>query len=280
MVVYLDVLFTVNAVMDYATLAAAAGLAGVRVKRMRLLLAAIAGGAYALLAVKFEWLSQFVFRLVCGIGVCAAAFAGQKPFSRLCMLYFLVTAAFAGTASFLGAATGRRLLMGAGYYIEMPLRLIFLAMAVSYAVSGIFLRGDALHGAVRREMETLVIRFRGREENVRVLQDTGNTLTEPVSGRPAVVVSLECAERLLGGCSKALEGLSKGDAAGCLEALPADAARSFGLLPYSAVGTGKGLLLYFRPDSVRRAGGKPFDCVVAVSPDAVGNGKYDGLVGV
>ena len=44
MVVYLDVLFGTNALMDYITLLAAAHLGGVRVKRLRLLLAAGLGG--------------------------------------------------------------------------------------------------------------------------------------------------------------------------------------------------------------------------------------------
>ena len=44
MVVYLDVLFSVNALMDYITLLAAARLGGVRAKRSRLMLAALAGG--------------------------------------------------------------------------------------------------------------------------------------------------------------------------------------------------------------------------------------------
>ena len=46
MVVYLDVLFGTNALMDYITLLAAAHLGGVRVKRLRLLLAAGLGGCY------------------------------------------------------------------------------------------------------------------------------------------------------------------------------------------------------------------------------------------
>ena len=46
MVVYLDVLFGVNALMDYTTLLAAARLGGVSVKRRRLLGAAAVGGTY------------------------------------------------------------------------------------------------------------------------------------------------------------------------------------------------------------------------------------------
>jgi len=280
MVVYLDVLFAVNAVMDFATLAAAVRLAGVPVRRVRLLLAALAGGGYAVLAAVLPGLSRLPFRLAGGMGICAAAFLGQGFFWRLCALYFLVTAAFAGLAAALGAAAGKRLLLGAGYYIAIPLRTLLLVLALSYAVSGILLRGDALHGPLRREVETITICFQNREIQARVLHDTGNTLSEPVSGKPAVVLNQSCAARLLGPCAAVLDGLSGQNAAERLTALPPGLLRCFGLLPYHAVGTKEGLLLYFRPDSVRRADGKPLDCVLAISPEPVGKGNYDGLTGV
>ena len=36
-------------------------------------------------------------------------------------------------------------------YFAVPLRVLLLAAAVGYAVSGVLLRGDALHGPLRRE---------------------------------------------------------------------------------------------------------------------------------
>ena len=47
MVVYLDVLFAVNTLMDGATLLAAARLGGVQVRKMRLIFSAALGGGYA-----------------------------------------------------------------------------------------------------------------------------------------------------------------------------------------------------------------------------------------
>ena len=51
-------------------------------------------------------------------------------------------------------------------------------------------------------------------------------------------------------------------------------------MPYRAVGTTGGLLLYFRPDSVRRSDGTALDCVCAVGPENLGQGAYEGLIGV
>ena len=279
MVVYLDVLFVVNVLMDGASLLAAAALGGVRVRRIRWLTAAALGGGYAVLAAVLPTLAALPLRVLAGIGMCAAAFGGKPAFGRVCALYFVVAASFAGLAAALGAATGRKLLFGAGYYIAVPFRVLLLAAAAGYALSGILLRGDALHGPLRHEVERLTVRFDGRKREVRLLHDTGNSLVEPVSGRPALVLGREAACSLLDEEIKRV-WTQKKDAAACLAALPSEATSRFGLLPYRAVGVESGLLLYFRPDSVQRADGTTLDCVCAIGPDGIGQGAYDGLIGV
>lgn len=279
MVVYLDVLFAVNALMDGVTLLAAAALGGVRAGRLRWLAASALGGGYAVLVAVLPALSALPVRLLAGVGLCAAAFGGKPAFGRVCALYFVVAASFAGLAAALGAATGRKLLFGAGYYVSVPFRVLLLAAVAGYALSGVLLRGDALHGPLRREVERLTIRFDGREREVRLLHDTGNSLTEPASGRPALVLGRAAADSLLDAQIRQAWAGTK-DAAACLAALPPETASRFGLLPYRAVGVESGLLLYFRPDSVRRADGTMLDCVCAIGPDSIGQGAYDGLIGV
>lgn len=279
MVVYLDVLFAVNVLMDGATLLAAAALGGVRVGRIRWLTASALGGGYAVLAAVLPWMATLPLRVLAGIGLCAVAFGGKPTFGRVCALYFVVAASFAGLTAALGAATGRRFLFGAGYYVAVPFRMLLLAAAAGYALSGILLRGDALHGPLRREVERLIIRFDGCEREVHLLHDTGNTLAEPVSGKPALVLGRAAACGLLSGAVRQAWEQTM-DAAACLAALPPEAAGRFGLLPYRAVGVESGLLLFFRPDSVQRSDGTVLDCVCAIGPDGIGQGAYDGLIGV
>ena len=280
MTVYVDVLFAVNALMDYATLLAAARLGGVHSGRGRIALAALLGGAYAVLGAMLPVLGALPLRLLAGVGICAAAYYGKGPFLRICALYLVVSAAFAGTALMLGAATGKRLLFGAGYYLAVPLRLLLLAAAVGYAVSGVLLRGDAAHGAVRRQIGVFTVALLGGSATVNVLRDTGNELLEPASGKPALVLGQSATARLLGERFAALQGLTADNAAACFAGLPPELKRRAGLLPYRAVGTASGLLLYFRPDGVWDAEGKRIDCVLAIGTERMDQGGYEGLLGV
>nr|WP_297172311.1 sigma-E processing peptidase SpoIIGA [uncultured Agathobaculum sp.] len=278
MVVYLDVLFVTNLMMDYITLLAASRLGGVRVSGRRLLAAAALGGGYSVLAAVMPWMNIVPVRLIAGAGMCAAAFWRQKAFVRVCALYFVVSASFVGIAAVLRHLTDRQLLLGAGYYFAVPLRVLLLAAVLGYAVSGGLLRGDAMHGPIHREIGRMTICFGTVERSLCVLYDTGNELIEPVSSRPVLVLERGCAQSLLAGHGIMLDETL--DTAAQLAALPEEQARLCGLLPYRTVGAERGLMLYFRPDQVRCADGGALDCVCAVGPNKLGQGAYEGLIGV
>ena len=115
MVVYLDVLFAVNALMDGATLLAAARLGGVQVRKMRLIFSAALGGGYAVLGAVWPVLTLAPLRLLAGLSLCMIAFGRERHLARLCVLYGVVAASFAGLAAALSAASGRRLLLWCRY---------------------------------------------------------------------------------------------------------------------------------------------------------------------
>lgn len=275
MVVYLDVLFAVNALMDGATLLAAARLGGVQVRKMRLIFSAALGGGYAVLGAVWPVLTLAPLRLLAGLGLCMVAFGRERHLVRLCALYGVVAASFAGLAAALSAASGRRLLLSCGYYFAVPIQVLVLAAAVGYAASGILLCGDAKHGALHRETETLTIRFGNRQTAVRVLHDTGNDLIEPVSGKPVVVLRAQgppsvCWAR---NCRLAVRPRSWR----LCRKIWLHAAVCCRFTRSARIG---GLLLYFRPDSVLRADGTALDCVCAVGAVSIGQGAYEGLIGV
>ena len=110
MVVYLDVLFFTNVLMDWVTLLAAARLGGAKVRQGRLALASLLGGVYAAGAALLPLLAALPVRVLAGATLCLAAFCGERALVRLGGLYFLTAAAFAGLAAALGAVSERRLL--------------------------------------------------------------------------------------------------------------------------------------------------------------------------
>lgn len=284
MVIYLDVLAVVNLAMDYLLLLATARIAGVFVPRLRLLLGAATGAAYAVCAVlpATTFLQSGLCEIAAGIGMVALVFAPCKGrLVRVAVVFALVSCACAGAVMALGQATGAMLRVGGAYYLDVPLRVVIPAALLCWCASGILFRGTAGQNGAERPSAQAELRFADRRTRVHLLCDTGNTLCEPVTGRPALLLDRAAAARLLPAeLAGVVSGLRSDNAGDQMASLP-DAWRTrFCLLPYRAVGQSGGLLLAFRLDDVHLEAGTT-DCrLAAISAQPIAGGRYDGLIGV
>jgi stage II sporulation protein GA (sporulation sigma-E factor processing peptidase) len=108
-------------------------------------------------------------------------------------------------------------------------------------------------------------------ERLLALLDTGNTLTDPVTGSGVLVADARSAEVLL--------GLTAQQLARPVETLAAGTVKGLRLIPYRSVGQAGGLLLAVRLDRVR-IGNRFGSAVVAFAPEGLGGeGTYRALVG-
>ena len=284
MVIYLDVLALVNLSMDYILLLATARIAGVFVPRLRLAAGAAAGAAYAVCAVlpATAFLKGGVFELAAGLGMVALVFAPCKGrILRVTVVFGLVSCACAGAVMALGQATGAVLRVDGAYYLDVPLRVAAPAALLCWWASGFLFQGAAgQNGAVRPGTQA-ELTFAGRRARLHLLRDTGNTLCEPVTGRPALIIDRYAAARLMPAeLAGMVSGLRADNAGDQMARLPEGWRTRFCLLPYRAVGQPGGLLLALRLDEVRVGSGKS-DCrLAAISPERVAGGRYDGLIGV
>lgn len=111
------------------------------------------------------------------------------------------------------------------------------------------------------------------EKSVRLtaLVDTGNTLTDPVSGSGVLVVEPNVAWQLL--------GLQPGELQDPLKTLTRYSGSGLRLIPYSSIGQPAGFLLGLRPREIWINGVRSRQ-VVAFSPHKIGEGKpFQALAG-
>ena len=111
----------------------------------------------------------------------------------------------------------------------------------------------------------------GKRLDLMAMVDTGNTLTDPVSGLSVLVTDAVAAE--------ALVGLAEAQLMHPMQTLLEDKVPRLRLIPYCAIGQPKGMLLAIRPDRVYMDG-QQRDLVIAFAPQQIGQGKaYRALVG-
>lgn len=111
----------------------------------------------------------------------------------------------------------------------------------------------------------------GTTLSLTALRDTGNTLRDPVSGDPVLVISPEAAAKLT--------GLTRQQLRSPLETLTQRPIPGLRLIPYRAVGKENGLLLGARIQDVRSRG-RVLRTVVAFAPEGLGTeDSYQALTG-
>lgn len=283
MVIYLDALAAVNGAIDYLLLLATARLAGIFPDRKRLLGAAACGALFAVLSVLpcAAFLSTPPCVLLGGVLLSALAFGFDRTrLLRMTVLFLLTTGTCAGIVLAISQWSGALLRIGGAYYLDVPLEIALAAGLLCLTASHFLFRGGAGKFGGERPSEIVSITYSGRSARFLLLQDTGADLCDPISGRPALLLDRTAAKRLLPDTlHDALDRLHNDRAVELLSNLPAADQHRFCLLPYRAVGQPAGLLLAFRPERVLR-GGSEAPHLVALLPETVAGGRFDGLIGI
>lgn len=252
MTVYVDVLMLLNFAVDFLLLLGTNRLSGHPPGVPRAALAAVMGAAYAgaCLLPGFGFLGGFLWRTVSLAVMSVTAFGASQSGLRRGVLFLLLSMALGGIATSFNQG---------GFW------------ALVLAAAGVcFLCLVGFRGRAGQQYVPVTICHGGNSVSVTALVDTGNTLRDPVSGCPVLVVESSVAEKIL--------PLSARELAHPLETLASGKLPGMRLIPYTAVGQSAGFLLGIRADCVEISG-KEMDYVVAFAPQCLGHGQYQALAG-
>lgn len=281
-VVYLDTLFLLNTIMDYLLLLAAARLAGEPLRRVRMGVGAVLGGAYAGAAVLpgFGFLSRPLWQLMCALVMVLVGLGASQRLLRQLVIFFALAFAFGGGILAVGLLGGDGLPLGMVPGVDLDVRILLLSGAVCYAALTFALSRVGSHTGSRGELVRVRLRLQERQVTLTALRDTGNTLTDPLTGRAVLVAQADSIAALFpdGTCPGQEQLLHPADS---LHQLERGALQGrVRLLPYRAVGVPCGMLLAVRVDGVVLGAEDKGSALVALSPTPVSDGgTYRALIG-
>lgn len=283
-VIYVDTLFLLNLTIDYLLLLCSARVAGEVLSRWRFLAGAVLGGGYAvaIFLPGLAFLQHPACRVAVGVGMVLVAFWGCQYLFRVCLIFFALSCAFGGGVLAISLLGGQGLsLTGGVFYSVMDIKIVFLSAAVCYCLLTLIFRHWGRHEGIPGALIPVKLELEGQSVTVIALEDTGNTLTDPISGRPVIVAEGGALHSLFqAGAEFSLKELL--DPAATLEGRQGTAlAQRLRILPYRAVGVSGGLLLAIRVDGVWVDGKGGRGGLVALSPTPLSDGgRYRALVGV
>lgn len=253
-VIYVDVLLLLAALsflMDYLLLWATAKATKVQAPSLRLASGALAGTAY------------FVLYYLAERG--ALGFYGWLRFwpSVLAASFLMILIAFCPLSV-------RRFLRVTGYFYAISLTSGGAGIAAGYAlgwsvagrlivaIAAVLVTAELGWGVVQKSLwqrlyqVPLEIVLLGERVAATALLDTGNRLKDPVSGAPVAVVEHSVIARLLPEhLEEAVRRMEQGELGEIGRLLTsAEWSARFRVIPFTALGKEKGLLIGFRPDEV------------------------------
>lgn len=269
--VYLDMVFVLNLAINYLLLRGTARLGAAAVRRMRLWLAAAFGALYAVgvYLPGCAWLTEMGMKLLTAAGMLLIAYGWKPSTLRLAAVFALLSLVLCGAVYGVQAIQGQPFAFGEHLLYPVSFATLLLtALAVSLACRLLLPRLD--HAA--DSILPLELELQGRRVCLTALRDSGNTLTDPISGAPVLTVYWKAAQALFPSGVTAEDFAAPSALALRLRAL------SPRLIPYRAVGVSGGLLLAL-PCSIT-LGKQSRLGLVAFSPTPVSDGgAYDALTG-
>ena len=270
-VIYIDRLFLINLILDYLIVLCSARLCGIRLRRGRYVLSAVLGALYAAMSIfpELSFLTLFPVKLIFGALMAITAYGGEEKLLRCCLTFFAVSALFGGAVWAISLQNGGS--VGVGVCIPVSLPVLVISFALIYAVLSFVFRRSVK--SADAQVSDVRIEFMGRCAFLRCLHDSGNALFDPVSGDEVLIAPAKLLSALFPGCEDALVNPD------CTKILaePSVSGR-MRLIPYTAVGTGSGMLAAFRPDAVTVDGKPRCDIIVGISPTPIGGEGFDSLI--
>lgn len=265
-VVYIDVLFILNFLIDFILLYTTSFVCKSGAKLWRLTLGAVIGAVYSCLMFfpRVALLMTIAGKLLFTAGMVAVSLNCWKPrrFFRAYAVFWIVSAAFGGMVFALFFLTNAGARLGAvvsngEFYMQIGAEMLFTAVLLSYAGVFAFTRLCRRNFSKDKIILPLRLTLGSRSVKIRALIDTGCELCDPLDGRPVMIAWQGAVERLFSKETK--QQLSQYRRAEEQKISPAEIEWSFDgirFLPFSSVGTVQGLLPSVRLDSVQDMSGK------------------------
>ncbi|NLN63870.1 MAG: sigma-E processing peptidase SpoIIGA [Clostridiaceae bacterium] len=259
MILYIDVLFLENVIVNYGILQITEKLSGCYSSGIRKFISAIIGAVYLvimLLCPAIRTMYTVAGKLLLSVLMIAVAFPFREMKSALKALlsFYISSFIFAGAGYALMSLTNQGIYFKNGeFYNQMKSDTLLLVLTLIFG----FLMVRAFTDIFRRRVENesyivkAYIHLGERMVCLQALIDTGNSLMDPVTQYPVMIAELDGVKELLpAGMTEWLKNWSQSqNTIGGLDE-NSEWQKRIRLIPFHAIGTDNGMLPGFKPDSV------------------------------
>ncbi len=260
MEIYLDILLLENLVINYLILYVTAKFSRVRVSTLRLFAGAIVGALYVVFIILQPGMRVYYTafaKILLSAFIIAITFSPRKvlPFLKTLVIFYISTFIFAGAAlAFLYFNQQGGFVRNGIIYVfgQSKGSLMFFGIVTVGIITKIFM--EVIQSRINKDKLLIPVKiaFDNRIIGLPALVDTGNSLKDPLTNIPVMVVEFKALEELLPSEIRSIFENSKEDDLNCVTATISTSKwfSRFRLIPFSSLGKENGMLIGFKPDFI------------------------------
>ncbi len=260
MEIYLDVLFLENVIINYFILLVTAKLSRAGTSSLRLTIGATLGALYVIVLVMLPGMKIYgtiAAKVILSMGIVAVTFTPEKvkAFFKILALFYLSTFIFAGASlAFIYFNQSGGIVRNGIVYVFWNSKWVILILALVMAgiIVKIFL--EVIQNRFVREklLMPLRISFESKVIELAALVDTGNSLHDPLTNTPVIVVEFRAIKDIL---PMDIQNIFKESKEEDLDSISDVVSQSkwfsrFRLIPFTSLGRENGMLIGFKPDFI------------------------------
>lgn len=254
MIIYVDVVLLENIIMNYIILFATASINKVEIKLIRIYIASLIGGIYAVVSYisGLEIYKTLVLKILLSITMVYIALSPKsiKKCLKQLLIFYLTSFTFGGTAfALLYFIKPSEILMRNGIYIgTYPLKIALLGGTVGFAIIVIAFKIAKGRITSKTMYCNISIKFLKNQINSTAMIDSGNLLKDPISKTPVIIVETNLLQNII---PESILDNTKQIIEGKIENIENEYASRLRIIPFTALGTSNGLLLGLKADGIK-----------------------------
>lgn len=247
MTVYLDIVFVENLLMNYIILFATGFIQKIQMKQLRLIASSSFGGVYAIISYLniIPIYSNIFMKILLSIIMIYIAFNPQnvKKMCKTILLFYLTSFVMGGCAlALLYMISPESIAFKDGVLVgTYPMKITIVAGLVGFCIIQIAFQINKRQLKKKDMICNLEISINKQKSEVKAYLDSGNTLREPLTKKPVIVVEKNKIknftdidlEKIIGGDEPNTENLK------------------LKIIPFNSIGKQNGMLIGVKPDFVK-----------------------------
>jgi len=289
MTLYIDLILLENVIMNYIIILTTGMVCRANIKQLRIILSSLLGAVYAIIIyiLKFKIYTNQITKVIVSICMVYVAFNSNniKVMIKQLLIFYLTSFCFGGVAYYLLYNINPNLIKNInGVFVgSYPIKIAILGGILGFFIINISFKIIKNKLTKKDMLYDVDIYYKEEKSSIKVILDTGNLLTDPITNIPVLIVEDKKLTNIIP--QNILDNINNIILGNTLEEINEDIKIRCSIIPFSSIGKKNGIIIGFRPDYIKiyTDTGEEIRKKVIIgiyNNKITKNGLYSGLIGL